>query len=91
MIFPARRSSVTRADIIGQDVFERTVLPLFRQAMWGETASASFWFEFAGPDRRYSDVKYNPYLDAGGDVAGIVMPLLNGEELAERVRESMDD
>lgn len=71
----------TPADILGQEIFEKTIKPNALRCMTGEICKFQQWFTFPGTGRRYIRVYYYPYQDTAGVIRGFVM---NGRDITSR-------
>ena len=60
-------------DLIGQDVFEKTVKGYLNRCLSGETVEYGLWFDFPGTGHRYMDVAYYPFREKGGRISGVVV------------------
>lgn len=61
------------AEVRGREYYESTSKQYFERCLCGESIRYQGWFEDAGMPRRFRDVYYNPYLDEGGAIAGVVI------------------
>ncbi|MEN8188719.1 MAG: PAS domain S-box protein [Thermodesulfobacteriota bacterium] len=61
----------TAADILGQDVFERTVKQHLDHALAGHTVQYESWFDYAGQGMRYMVVTYNPFHNTEQIITGV--------------------
>ncbi len=61
------------ADLFTQEVFEGIVKERLDRCLGGESVNYEEWFNFPALGRRYMDVKYYPYSDMKGIVAGAVV------------------
>jgi PAS domain S-box-containing protein len=68
-------------EVMGHDVFERTVKPQLDRCLGGESVHYEAWFDFAGKGRRLMDVSYFPYRDREGVVTGVVV---NARDITEQ-------
>ena len=61
------------ADLLGQDVFEKSVKGYLDRCLSGETVEYGRWFDFPGTGHRYMDVAYYPFREKGGRISGVVV------------------
>jgi PAS domain S-box-containing protein len=62
----------TVAEILGQEIFEKTVKPRLDRCFEGEQIHYQAWFDVPGEAQRYMDVGYYPVHDGGGRIVGAV-------------------
>lgn len=59
-------------ELFGRNFFETVMEPHYKQCFAGENVNYQDWFDFPGWGRRYMDVRYYPFREAGGRVAAVV-------------------
>jgi len=59
-------------DIIGREVFERTVKPMVDRCLSGEQVRYRSWFASPSLGRRYMHLNYTPYRDPDGTIVGLI-------------------
>ena len=60
-------------DLLGQDVFEKSVKGYLDRCLSGETVEYGLWLDFPGTGHRYMDVAYYPFREKGGRISGVVV------------------
>ena len=60
-------------DLLGQDVFEKSVKGCLDRCLSGETVEYGRWFDFPGTRHRYMDVAYYPFREKGGRISGVAV------------------
>ncbi|MBW1861359.1 MAG: PAS domain S-box protein [Deltaproteobacteria bacterium] len=60
------------SEILGQESFEQTIKPKGDRCLAGEEIHYQSWFNFPGLEPMHLDVIFNPYIDRGKKVTGIV-------------------
>ncbi len=74
---------VTVAEYLGESVFDEYIRPHFDRSLNGETVRFRDWFEYPTLGKRFVEVTYYPYMDAMGDISGVVA---NTRDITERER-----
>lgn len=59
------------SDLLGKDIFEKTVRPNLDRCLAGEEIQYEAWFFFKKKGRRYMSVKYLPMKNRAGDIDGV--------------------
>ncbi|HYQ48425.1 MAG TPA: PAS domain-containing protein, partial [Thermodesulfovibrionales bacterium] len=59
------------AELLGRDIFEKTVKPNLDRCLAGEEIHYAAWFSFKGKGNRYMSVKYLPMRNKAGEIDGI--------------------
>ena len=73
----------TVAEVFGKEFFETIIQPHAERCLAGKEIRYQQWFEFPAPGRRYMDIAYFPYVDAGEEIKGFVVC---GRNTTERKR-----
>ena len=71
----------TPAEFFGAEEYEQVIKPCSERCLGGETVRVENWIEYPGAGRRYMDLLYHPFRDAGGRVTGIVV---SARDITER-------
>jgi PAS domain S-box-containing protein len=92
------------SDLLGQEVFESQIKPLFDRCLAGEKIEFESWFEYPKSAQRYMSVSYTPVPAVNGQIEEIVgiihdttdrklaeMALLGSEERFRLVAETAGD
>ncbi len=74
---------ITVAEYLGEAVFSERIQPQFDRCLRGETISYQDWFEYPTLGKRFVEVTYFPYIDAMGDISGVVA---NSRDITDRKR-----
>ena len=77
----------TPAGLFGHEQYEQVIGPCSERCLRGETVRAESWIDYPGTGRRYMDLHYHPFLDAGGGVAGIVV---SARDITERKQAELE-
>jgi|GEM_PF-1576077 len=62
----------TVVEYLGEEVFHRYVKERFDECLQGKTVQYQAWIEFPLLGKRLVDVTYFPYVDASGEIVGVV-------------------
>jgi PAS domain S-box-containing protein len=73
----------TVAEVLGQDAFEGRLKPLLKRCLNGETIRYADWFTFPHLGRRFRSVTLTPYVEALGEITGIVTTISDLTALRE--------
>lgn len=76
---------VTVAEYLGEAVFYEDIKPQFDKCLNGETIRYQDWFEYPTLGKRFVEVTYYPYIDARGEISGVVA---NTRDITERKQAS---
>ncbi|MCG8619132.1 MAG: PAS domain S-box protein [Desulfobacterales bacterium] len=68
-------------DLMGAQVFEKTIKANIDRCLSGETVTYKSWFDYKGSGRRYMEVTYFPYADTDANITGIVV---NSRDITDR-------
>ena len=60
-------------DLLGVDVYERSVKEKLDRCLAGEEIHYQEWFDFPGSGRCFMDVAYYPYVNENGALSGVVV------------------
>jgi PAS domain S-box-containing protein len=63
----------TVAELHGPDVFNNVIKGEIDRCLAGESVTYQAWFDYAVLGRRFMDVMYSPYVDASGEISGVVV------------------
>ncbi len=63
----------TVAELHGSDVFNSVIKGEIDRCFDGEKVTYQAWFDYAGLGRRFMDVIYSAYVDASGEISGVVV------------------
>lgn len=69
------------AELFGEEVFLSAAKPRLDQCLAGEEVHFEHWFSHPATGRTYRAVTYRPYIDDGGEVAGVVV---HSRDITER-------
>jgi len=77
-----RREVIGRqiSEILGEDLFEKSIKPNADRLMDGGEVHYQDWFDFPGTGKIFLDVRYNPFVDAAGKVKGFAV---SGRDITE--------
>jgi PAS domain S-box-containing protein len=73
----------TVAELHGAEVFNSVIIDEIDRCLAGESVTYQAWFDYAGLGRRFMDVMYSPYMDASGEITGVVVAC---RDTTERMR-----
>ena len=63
----------TVAEVLGEELFEKTLRPYYERCLAGEQLLFSGWWDLPARGRRHVDAQYDPFIGADGKVAGVVV------------------
>lgn len=63
---------ITVEEYLGKQVFHEHIKTEFDRCLKGETIKFQSWFEYPILGKRYVEVTYTPYVNAEGEIAGVV-------------------
>jgi PAS domain S-box-containing protein len=63
----------TVAELLGSDIFNSVIKGEIDRCFAGERVTYEAWFDYAGVGRRFMDMIYSPYVDASGQISGVVV------------------
>lgn len=63
------------SDLLGSELFQTMIKPLFDRALSGESIQYETWFNYPDQSRRFMRVKYFPYVEFDGQISGVVANL----------------
>ncbi|MGC9504664.1 PAS domain S-box protein [Baaleninema sp.] len=75
-------------DLLNSEVVETTIRPKLDRCLAGETVQYELWYEFEPTNSRFLSVTYSPYVEANGEVSGIVASVRDLTEL-QRVQDHL--
>lgn len=60
-------------DVFGEEIINKTLMPLIERAKQGETTNYSKWFELADKGKRYLNISYSPLFDTQSAYRGVAI------------------
>ncbi len=63
---------ISIAEYLGEKVFNENIKTEFDKCLNGETIKFQNWFEYPTLGKRYVEITYSPYINAKGDISGVV-------------------
>jgi PAS domain S-box-containing protein len=84
-------TGITVAEYLGETVFREQVKPHLDECLNGKTIKYRDWFEYPTLGKRFVEITYFPYVDAKGDISGVVAntrDITEGKKAEIELRES---
>ncbi len=74
-------TGITVAEYLGETVFREHIKPHLDDCLNGKTIKYQDWFEYPTLGKRFVEITYSPYVNARGEVTGVVA---NTSDITER-------
>lgn len=78
----------TVSEVLGADLFETQLKPKLDQCLAGQTVQYELWVNYSSTEDKFLSATYSPYLEADGNISGVVVSLRNLTEL-KRTEEAL--